>query len=629
MIAAWSRWGGAEEPPAQAIRASLALYDDTGVEVRSAAGFCLGAGPRDCIATSYATGSAFCGWIDNAAELAGTLQVAADDPAALYAAAVARWGSDADARVIGCYAAVLVLPDGCLRLSRSPWEAPPLYYHRDANRAVASPLLRVLFAAGAPRELDYERIIDELALDWRSGDEAAWYRGIGMVPLGAIVSLTPSGRETHRWYSPPAPAPDNEFDEDAAVAKAIVLLDEAAGKALAWAAKPALALSGGLDSPLVARALLDRLPQGETLTAITFAPDEEWQGETPPGTMGDETGLVREFVESNPALDWHIADRHPGAFDRRAKEMYAASGVFAQGLSNVGMYHDVYAKARELGCDTLLVADFGNLTFSNEGLEAYTEYVRPGRLRQLQRLLEARSGDPRSLLRKLIALSLLPRAPRWLRSVLRALVHPARRDFAALLSPLSSRGWERQRRQAAARGTEAALEDFTYDLTRWAMIEREWQDADGPARDVDLAFEQLYRIRKRDVCAYRPLAEFCLSLPLRAYAWDGTDRRLARLMGRGRVPEGIRTNILHGQHNVDWHVRMSREREAMRAAFDSARDHGWLAENLDLERLIGMLDTWPEAPDFTIEHDWPLRTALPRALMAVRFIGTVEGRNEF
>lgn len=628
MIAAWSSFDCSVAPEGPIARA-LGLYQNSmppGLTSRLGHGV---AGARDFVWREGDELACFTGWIDNATEIAGELGVASVHPAKLYAAAVARWGAKADARLIGCYSAALICHDGTMRLSRSPWEAPPLYYHADTGRAVASPLLRVLFAAGAPCDLDRERIVDELALDWRSGDEEAWYRGIGMVPLGAVVTITREGKTTDRWYVPPLPVSDSGFDEEQAVARTLALLDEAARKALDWASKPALALSGGLDSPLVACALLDALEPPRRLQAITFAPDADWRGDTPPGTMGDETALVEEFARSQPRLDWHVADRNPGAFDRLAKEVYAASAVFAQGLANVGMYHDVYAKAQELGCDALLVADYGNVTFSNEGLEAYTEYARQGRWRQVVRALRARSGDPRALPRKFAALTLLPHLPRWLRRVMRTIAHPARRDFAALLSPLSARTWQAQRKRAGARGTEAALEDFTYSLSRAQMVEREWRDADGPARDVDLAFEQLYGIRKRDVCAYRPLIEHCLSLPLRAFAWDGIDRRLARLMGRGRVPESIHSNRLHGQHNVDWHVRMTRELPKMRAAFMAARDHPWLADTLDLDRLIGMIDNWPEAPDFTVENDWPLRTALPRALMAVRFIGQIEGRNEF
>lgn len=634
MIAAWhslheTREGLGDDPPLGAIRIALARYEAQGrLGEVSAPGFAALSGPRDHVASSCAVDVALTGWIDNADELARLLDLTTRDPAQLYAAALARWDREADRHVIGSYAACARLADGSLHLSRSPWDAPPLHYHRDGTRTLASPLLRVLFAAGTPREVDWNRVVDELAYDYRSGEDSSWYRGVSLVPLGSFVRIDREGREVHRWYRPPEPMAPRDYDEEASVARALELLDEAAGKALAWAEKPALALSGGLDSTLVGDALMRKLGHGERLSAVTFVPDRRWKGAVEPGTMGDERPLARLMAEAHPALDWHVASDDVGAYDRRAREVFAASETFAPGLANVGMYHNVYDTARSLGADALLTADFGNRTVSDAGRAAYVEYASSGEWEQLVALLRARSGDPRPLWRKLVALSLLPVLPRGLRALARRIAHPERAEMEALITALSPEARARQRVRANARGTQSAWADFAYDRNRAETVQREWRDADGPGRDVDLAFEQLYGVRKRDVLAYRPLVEFCMRLPTRAFAWDGVERRLARLMGRGRVPEAIRTNRLHGQHNVDWHARMTSERSTMRAVLETAREHPFLGATLDIDRLIALLDDWPQEPDFSWENDWPRSLALPRALLAARFVGHAENRND-
>lgn len=629
MIALW-HGPDADAPAAkQAMRAALDRFGHGAVSEQSGDGTLALAAQRDSCGTHGDIVAAFSGWIDNDGELAAKLGVGTENPARLYAACLDRWGEEADAHVIGSYAAAARLADGTLHLSRAPWDAPPLYYHAEAGRIVASPLLRVLFAAGAPREPDYDRIVDELAYDWRSVDEQSPYREVLMVPLGGFVRLQGATREVVRWYTPPRPMDPAEYDEAAAVEKACSLLKEAADHAVRWAGQPALAMSGGLDSTLVGHALLSATPDNRSLAAITFAPDRRWGGEEEPGTMGDERPLARLMAEANPRLDWHEADDHHGPHDRRAREVFAASETFAPGLANVGMYHNVYAKARERGCDSLLTADFGNSSISEAGRSAYVEYARRGEWRQLLRLLRNRPGDRRPLWRKLAAMSVLPQLPRPVRAAARRLVHHRRSDMRALITPLSPAALARQSARAAARGTESAWADLTHDRNREAAVAREWRDADGPGRDVDLAFEQLYGIRKRDVLTYRPLVEFCMSLPTRAFAWDGRERRLARLMGCGRVPEAIRTNRLHGQHNVDWHARMAPALGEMRETLERARTHPFLGEALDIDRLQAMIDDWPERPDFSWERDWPLRLALPRAILAARFIGHVENSNEF
>ena len=628
MIAVWHAGAEHGSPALDPLARALALYETSPPRIERSEGFAALAGPREHIGTWGATTAALTGWIDNAQELAEQLGLSSPDPAFLYAACLERWGEDADSRVIGSYAAAARLADGTLHLSRSPWDAPPLYYYFDGRRTLASPLLRVLFAGGAPRLPDWERVIDELAYDFRSGDEAAWYHGIRMVPLGAFVRIEGPARRVARWYTPPAPMRAGDYNEEAGVARACELLDEAARKASQWARQPALAMSGGLDSTLVGDALLRAGGPQDTLAAITFVPDRRWQGKEEPGTMGDERRFARLMAEADPRLDWHIASDEVGPYDRRARDIFAASETFAPGLANVGMYHNVYHKARELGCDTLLTADFGNSTISEPGRAAYVEYARTGAWGQLHRLLVDRPGDPRPVWRKLLANSILPQLPRPLRQLARSIVHPRRADMTALLTALSPDARRDQAARAAARGSGSAWADFTHDRSRADTVRREWIDADGPGRDVDLAFEQLYGIRKRDVLTYRPLVEFCMRLPTRAFAWDGMERRLARLMGRGRVPEAIRTNRLHGQHNIDWHARMTPERDTMREVLETARGHDFLGRALDIDRLLALIEEWPEEPDFSWEEDWSRRLALPRALLAARFVGHVEQRND-
>ena len=628
MIALWQSFEGGASEVEHALREALGRYEKDPVSGTGRGNLAALAAHRDSHGKHGDIVAAFTGWIDNADELARQLDLNSSEPAQTYAAALERWGEHADQRIVGSYAAAASLPDGTVHLARAPWDAPPLYYHFDETRLVASPLLRVLFAVGAPSEPDRERVVDELAYDFRSGDERSWYDGILMVPLGGFVRVRKSEREVTRWYVPPRPMTPHDYDEDAAVEKARELLEEAASKATSWAARPALALSGGLDSTLVADALLRVHPKERRLLAITFGPDRKWGGEQESGTMGDERPLARLMAAQNPLLDWHEADDDHGPHDRRAREVFAASETFAPGLANVGMYHNVYSKARELGCDSLLTADFGNSTISETGRSAYTEFAAKGEWRQLLALLRNRPGDGRPLWRKFAANTLLPHLPRRARSLLRRIAHPERAEMSALITPLAAKALARQAQRAALRGSKSAWSDFTYDRNRAETVAREWRDADGPGRDVDLAFEQLYGVRKRDVLTYRPLIEFCMSLPTKAFAWDGEERRLARLMGRGRVPEAIRTNTLHGQHNVDWHARMTPALPEMRETLERARSHPFLGEALDIDRLQALIDSWPAEPDFSWERGWPLRLALPRAILAARFIGHVENRND-
>lgn len=568
---------------------------------------------------------AFHGWIDNR-ELFG--KAVGASAAEVYCAALDQWGDDADHQLVGNYCAAALCPNGSLRLSRSPWNAPPLHFANDSNRAVASPLLRALFAAGVPKQLDYDRLADELAFDFHSEDGSSWYRGLGTVPLGAVVTLRPGNVQVNRWYDPAGISPVRHKDERDYVAEACHLLEEAAGKALVGVRKPAIALSGGLDSPLAADALLRRLPEDQRLQAITFVPDPEWDGAVPPGIMGNELGLVERFAAMHKRLSLHVADPADAGFDRNARDMFRAMDSFVLGLANVGMYHGVYAKARALGCDTIFNADLGNQSFSDDGRWAYVEYAKSGQWGQLARLLRNRPGDQRPLWRKVLALSVLPLLPPNTRNALRGLVHPARRDMTALLSPLTSTALSAQREAAVQRGSGSAWDDYTHARSRQEAARHDHESADRHASNITLAFEQIYGLTIRDVTAYRPLIEYCLALPTSQFAWDGEERRLARRMAHGRMPEAQRLETRHGFHNIDLHARIGRRREELAAYCAVMREHPYLSRLIDIERIEHLLAEWPAKSGLDIEQDWPRIMAIPRAVLAAQFIAHVEGRND-
>ncbi len=628
MIACWRSWAGAPAPRSP-IASALTRYRGTAREHSTgSASFHWLATDGQSYGAAGPVEALLQGWIDNAGELAAQLGTKQSDIGAIYAAALAKWGDDADKHVIGNYASIARLSDGRLRLSRTPWSAPPLYYHSSPERVIVSPLHRVLFEAGAPRELDYDRIIDELAYDYRDGEGAGWYKGIPQVPLGCSVTISERADELNRWYSVEE-IPQVRFPSDEQYVEAASrLLEEAGEHVLASSRKPAIALSGGLDSPLAADALTRAMPDGQRLQAITFVPHPDWDGTEQPGLIGNEAALARAFATHNGRIDLHLADPDQGGFDYRSREMLHAMQIFAPGLANVGMMHGVWSKAQELGCDMLVDAEMGNQTFSDNGRWTYVEYARAGKWHELIRLLRNRPGDQRSLPRKLMALSLLPQLPAALRQSMRGLVHPGRRDMTGLITLLSAETRQQHGRRAASAGRARAWDDQTHATSRTEAAQQYALQANGPAHDVHLAFEQLYGLRRRDIATYRPLVEFCLGLPSEQFASEGMERRLARRMAKGRMPEAQRIETRHGQHNVDWHARMTPRRKDLLEYAQAMRGHGWLSSVTDIDRMCDLIERWPASPQHSWEEDFPRMLGLPRIVLAAQLIGIVEGRND-
>ena len=93
------------------------------------------------------------------------------------------------------------------------------------------------------------------------------------------------------------------------------------------------------------------------------------------------------------------------------------------------------------------------------------------------------------------------------------------------------------------------------------------------------------------------------------------------------MPDDQRLTNRTGRHGADWHVKLSRQREAMLREVEQFAKVPRLAAMLDLDRVRAALADWPETGEVSDEQRMLCEVALPRMIMAARFINYVEGRN--
>ncbi len=571
--------------------------------------------------------AALAGYLDNADELAVELGCTADDPALLYGLAVERWGIAAEGRLIGEYCALIADPqERWVRLSRSPLRAPPLHYAVTDQLVAAASVPRALFAAGIERRLDEARSADSALLNFTSA-ETTWFEGVAKVPLGSVVTLRPrQERQLETWYDLLA-LPDVHLSSDADyIERANALLREAVAACLKGARRPGSTLSSGLDSSQVVAHALQLLPESQTLPTFTFHPEAEWDAVVEDGMNGNERPMVEAFAAMHPRIEPHFTANQGYGHDHRWNEFFHLMGGAPSGLCNMYVFHGLFTDARKAGCDRLLLAEWGNYTFSDKGEWAFVELLLKGRWRQYYRALKNHPNDPRSMLRKFLALSVMPLLPNWLWKLVKRIVHPGEKVAVEWMTPL--RKSYREQSGADERYRASGLQiDRYHPRSRREGQALLFQNHDAESAEIYLAFEQLYDLPMRDPTAYRPLVEFCLGLPVELFVRDGVPRWLAKQMARGIMPEHQRENQLNGRWDADWHHRIRRQRADYLEELDRIAEDPRLAEMIDIERLRAALEDFPEQTTLDMKRKFAIEFALPRGLLAARYVRWVEGRN--
>lgn len=569
----------------------------------------------------------FHGYFDNAQEIALQLGLPPGDLARLYGEAVERWGDDADLRVIGEYCAIIANPaNNHARLARSPLRAPPLHYYHDSHQIAVASVPRALFTTGIEQRLNQAKLADS-ALLLTVDEEPSWFEGIFRVPLGSIVELERGHPRSLRKYYDILALPDVRMQSDADyIARASQLLNEGVRASLAGSRVPGSTLSSGLDSSQVAVRALASLPSGQRLPTFTFHPEAGWDGIVDSGLNGNERPMVEAFAAMHPGLEPHFTANEGYEHDHRWNELFHLMGGAPSGLCNMYVLHGIWSLARDRGCDLLLLAEWGNFTFSDKGDWGFVEYLLKGRWRQLWLALAHHRNDKRPMLRRFIALSLVPLLPVPLWKLLMRLWHPLNKSALDLITPLRSE-------YRISSGADQRLKDSGALIDRYQPWNRRqaqrllFGNFETESAEVHQAFEQLYGIPQRDPMAYRPFVEFCFGLPVHMFMRDGQMRWLAKQMGKGIMPEEQRRNLRHGRWDADWHLRIGRRREDFLAELDRIEADERLSAMLDVPRLRAALVDFPEATSVDNQTYMPIEMAVPRGLLAARFINFIEGRN--
>jgi asparagine synthase (glutamine-hydrolysing) len=477
----------------------------------------------------------WCSWLYGAPEDRGPLAARfrlepTGDLHAAFSRALAERAETASDALCGRFVAV-ALDRGRVRcqLTRDQLGAQPLVYARLGSGFVFAEherdLLDVLSREQGPDRLALLQWIENgLSIPGRT-----LYDDVQRLPAGHRLVLERSSARIERWWSPRYEG----VDTGSADVLAAHLRDEAFAavrRAAGGARRPAVKLSGGLDSACVAAGLVagDRANRATVAVGGTFAAYP----------ASDESDLIQATAQ-HMRLPLELV-----AFDSSSSMLAPALDHIARwrlppATPNLFLWQPVTAWARELGVDRMLDGEGGDELF---GFAAYliADMVRAGRLFTAWSLTAQIPGiglHPRNHVRRLVLrrYGLSPLLPEWAqrRRQMRAATE---RSSAALIGQADARALTELRLTRAAdrrdgpawwRFQAESLVDLRDLLDMGTHFRREAVDA-----EIDLRHPFLYDLR---------LVESALRLPPREQFDPIRDRPLLRKALTGLIPEAVRT----------------------------------------------------------------------------------------
>lgn len=631
MIGLYALWHDPEAAQSRAGAFATAFRTDQGLPVAGMANgvlLCDGhAAPgQDLVRTPDGSVVLLYGFIENRARWRSELDVRAPGDAAIYAAAYARWGEDADQHLTGEYATILVEPNGRrIRLARSPVKSPALYYRHDPERLIATTAVQAIFSTGEiPRELDEQKIADTLYLNYRE-ERRSWFQGVTRLPRGSRAWITPDGVQETCYYSIRDIAPIRFKRDSDYVEAANALFREAVAAALEGFSQPAVSLSGGFDSQAVAAYAMLARPE-QSLLSFTFVPIPDW---TSPdrSALTNERPHVEALAAMYPQLVPHWVDTSGRDSSYHQLDLFGTAMIAPRNAENLHWMHQVAKDARQAGADVLLTGAMGNRTFSFAGSGHLQDLLRRGRLATLAREL-VKAGPLSSLPKRILREAVLPFVPagaeHWIRRQFGKAAAPPLESWSPL-NPDFAREYRVEER-AAEMGFDTTFRPITRVLDfREAIM----GNAASEGGDLHVGLDRLHGIPSRDPTAYRPLFEFCLGIPLDQYLRDGRKRWLARRLLRDKVPAVVLDESRRGRQAADWPRRMRERRDELLAELEWISSDPLVSRYLDIKRLRTALEQLPDDDGSAISniHRQNVVAALNRGLGTVRFVRFINGRN--
>lgn len=465
-----------------------------------------------------------------------------------------KYGEDCLNRLLGSY--IFVVYDkkkNTVSIVSDATGTRCLYYRYENGTFYFSSVMEALWKPGEKKKVNERWIADFLALDNLVGITECtetMYQGIYKVEPAHLIKITKNGIEKQCYWNPKPKVLKLKSDEEYKQ-KLIEIFGEAV-RCLLRADKTGMMLSGGLDSSSIACFAAPELKKrGEILHAFTSVPDKEYRSNMSEYNVTDESEKAKktgEFLENVENHLIELKDQDPWTAHY---EIQKALEIPYKSPQNLQWLIRGLQEADKLGIRIVLEGGYGNVTISYGNPVAYLDTL----------LWQKR------FLSYVKEINCFGKKYHWgKKQRLKVMFDMAKEYYSSRKEgkeeSVLGKSYIRRDKVKEFRLEDRISEIYSkrfvkrmdVETNREIMLDRIQCSHKGEIKTKE---SLMTGVLFRDPCMDKRVIEFCMSLPMEQYCYQGVTRRLVREYFEGIVPEHITKDERYGCQSADmlWKVK--------------------------------------------------------------------------
>lgn len=467
-----------------------------------------------------------------------------------------------------------------------------LYYYYDQKKFAFSTTIKPLTYIDDKKSFNERWMAEYLGLDWvvsQTNYNETIYDDIKQIPPGSSIVINKNGIKIIDYWNPYQdikPLRLTSYNEYIEMFNKIFY--EVIKCRLRSSDSVGIMLSGGLDSgaiSCVAAKILSK--ENKVLKSFSSIPYKDVEGSTNDYRIADESEYIESILKENSNIEQcycKCEEKHAVTdVDNIIKILEQPYKMF----QNIHWYKDIIEKAGDDNCKVLLNGQFGNSTISYGNY--FTEIMTLAKtFRWITLAKEVRryykfNNLPRKLV---VKKSIEVLTPYKIKKIIYSKKNSENnRDNFAIKDELYDK-WEigKLTEKLFGNGVNRVLE---WDKVKELIVNKTSMSHIGT---IETKFTLANGIVMRDPTRDKRVIEFCLSLPIEAFSYEGEERRLIREAMTGILPEKIRVNTRkRGLQGADWVKRINKEISSICEELEILLKDEILKKYIDVDRANLMI----------------------------------------